>query len=73
VVWQDNATGKSDIYFKEGRDNGTKIGRTQNLSNNTGDSEFPQVAASEDYVYVVWQDDTTGDNEIHLKRIRISR
>jgi hypothetical protein len=73
VVWQDNATGNSDIYLKAGMDGGTKFRGLRNLSNNTGESEFPQVAASGDYVYVVWQDDTTGDSEIHLKRIRISR
>jgi hypothetical protein len=67
VVWQDSATGGSDIYLKVGRDNGSKFRGLRNLSNITGDSGFPQVAASGENMYVVWQDNATGDSDIYLK------
>jgi hypothetical protein len=35
-----------------------------NLSNNTGDSEDPRIAASDNNVYAVWQDNTPGNSEI---------
>ena len=60
VVWQDdsnNTSGSSDIFFKVGANNGSKFRGLRNLSNNTGVSEFPQITATGDKVYVVWQDD----------------
>lgn len=38
------------------------------LTNNSGSSENPTVAASGSNVYVVWQDDTPGNNEVYFKR-----
>jgi hypothetical protein len=35
-----------------------------NLSNNTGDSEDPRIAASDNNVYAAWQDNTPGNSEI---------
>lgn len=35
-----------------------------NLSNNTGDSEDPRIAASDTNVYAAWQDNTPGNSEI---------
>src|SRR5829696_8721108 len=46
VVWTDEATGNGDIYFKRSIDNGASFSNTPiNLSNNTGRSEDPQIAA----------------------------
>ena len=40
-----------------------------NLSNNTGDSRDPQIAASGNNVYVTWEDDDTpaGNNDIFFR------
>jgi hypothetical protein len=37
-----------------------------NLSNNTGFSANPQIAASGNNVYVIWQDNTPGNNGIFV-------
>ena len=39
-----------------------------NLSNNTGVSECPQITASENYIYVVWEDFTPGNHEIFFTK-----
>jgi len=41
---------------------------TKRLTNNTGASRFPDVAASGSDVYAVWQDDTTGKTCVFFRR-----
>ena len=43
VVWQDNSTGNNEIYLRVSTDGGNTFGNTTNLSNNTGNSEFPKI------------------------------
>ena len=43
VVWQDNSTGKNEIYLRDSTDGGNSFGTPINLSNSTGDSQFPQI------------------------------
>ena len=38
------------------------------LTNNSGSSVYPTVAASGSNIYVVWQDLTPGNNEIYLTK-----
>ena len=47
-----------DIFFAASNNNGTSFGTPINLSNNTGVSVVPQIAASGNNVYVTWHDDT---------------
>ena len=79
VVWADETTGNGDIYFKRSRDGGATFSSTTiNLSNNTGSSVNPKISAApssvsgsnsnNNNVYVVWVDETTGNNEILFKR-----
>jgi hypothetical protein len=51
----------ADIFFKKSSDNGNSFGETINLSNNTGNSVFPQIIANGNNVYIVWTDYTGGD------------
>jgi hypothetical protein len=67
VVWNDESTGKGDIYLKRSADNGTSFSSTQNLSNNPGNSTAAKIASYQDNVYVVWEDATTGNGDIYLK------
>ena len=67
VVWQDNSSGTNEIFFKGSKNNGNGFRGMRNLSNNTGNSEFPQIAAAGNNVYVVWQDNSSGTNEIFFK------
>src|SRR5215207_7055898 len=68
VVWADDSTGNGDIYFKRSVDNGTSFGNTENLSNDNGKSYGAQIVVSENNIYVVWADDSTGNGDIYFKR-----
>jgi hypothetical protein len=68
LVWVDDTTGNKDIYFKRSVDNGTTFGSTENLSNNPGNSTDSRIGVSENNVYLVWTDDTTGNGDIYFKR-----
>jgi hypothetical protein len=67
VLWTDNTTGNGDIYFKRSMDNGATFGGIENLSNNTGSSVSPRLAASGNNVFVLWTDNTTGNGDIYFK------
>ena len=41
-----------------------------NLSNSNGSSEFPQIAASGNNVFVVWKDNSTGNDDIYLRGVQ---
>jgi hypothetical protein len=70
-IWVDFITGNDDIYFKRSIDSGASFGDTINLSNNPGDSYNFKVSSSGDYIFIVWQDETSGVNgtdDIFFKR-----
>jgi hypothetical protein len=67
VVWTDDTTGNADINFRKSSDYGNNFTRTINLSGNNGSSVSPQLAAIDKNVYVVWTDDTRGNNDISFK------
>jgi hypothetical protein len=48
VVWVDTSDLSFDIFFTTIGNNGTSFGTVKNLSNNTGTSVNPQIAASGD-------------------------
>jgi hypothetical protein len=62
IVWSEQ---DSDIMFKR---NAISFDPTINLSNTTGKSLVPSVAASENNVHVVWTDDIQGNREILYRR-----
>ena len=68
VVWRDNSSGNYDIYFSSSVDNGTTFNDIENLSNNDGRSDEPQIAAVGVNVYVVWRDNSSGKDQIYFKR-----
>jgi hypothetical protein len=68
LVWTDDTSGNGDIYFKRSVDNGSTFGPAENLSmNNTSLSSGPQISASGNNVYVVWQDVSSGKNAIYYR------
>ena len=69
VVWRDNSSGNDDIYFSASGDNGTSFNSIENLSNNSGRSDKPQIVAVGDKAYVVWRDNSSGKDQIYFKRI----
>ena len=68
VVWRDNSSGNDDIYFSASADNGTTFNGIENLSNNDGRSDKPQITAVGVNVYVVWRDNSSGKDQIYFKR-----
>ena len=64
MVWTDDTPGQNDIFFSNNTDGGNNFSIPLNLSNNTGTSLSPQIALSGNNVYVVWTDDTPGQNDI---------
>ena len=60
----DDTPGNNDIFFAVSNNNGTSFGTPINLSNNTGNSVIPQIAASGNNVYVTWIDNTPGNIDI---------
>ncbi len=67
IVWQDDTNGNPDIFFRASNDGGASFGATINLSSNSGLSLAPRVAAVGNSVYVVWQDDSTGNDEVFFR------
>ncbi len=71
MLWQDSMPSgytNYDIFIKSSNDNGTTFGSPVNLSNNSGFSEHPQIAAYDNNVYAIWADDTSGNREVLFTR-----
>ncbi len=67
MLWQDSVPSgytNYDIFIKSSNDNGNTFGSPVNLSNNSGFSEHPQIAAYDNIVYAIWADDTSGNREV---------
>ena len=71
MLWQDSMPpgyANYDIFIKSSNDKGTTFGSPVNLSNNSGFSEHPQIAAYDNNVYAIWADDTSGNREVFFTR-----
>jgi len=68
VVWCDYTPGNWDIYFRRSTDSGLTWQSAKRLTYNAADCWFPEVAVSGANVYVVWYDDSSGNEEIYFKR-----
>ena len=68
VVWAGHNAESSNIYFKASKNSGVSFASQENLSNNTGSSQFPRIAVSRNNVYVVWEYDNDGHHNIFFKK-----
>jgi hypothetical protein len=64
IVWDDDTLGNSEIFYVRSIDGGQTFSPPQNLSRTSGTSRNPAIAASGTDVYIVWDDDTSGNAEI---------
>jgi hypothetical protein len=69
LVWQENSTGFFDVLLKKSTDGGNTFSdKPINLSNNSGNSAYPKIALYGNTSYVVWEDNSTGNFDILLKK-----
>jgi hypothetical protein len=68
VVWHDGTPDNWEIYFKRSVDGGLTWTMDKRLTNNTGSSYAPAIAVDGSNVFVVWSDNTPGNEEIYFKR-----
>ena len=65
VVWDDDTPGNQDIFYRRSIDGGsTFLNIIKNLSSNAGFSFDPAIAVSGSNIYVVWEDETPGYDDI---------
>jgi len=64
IVWQDVISKENQDIFIANIKNDFQSTKIVNLSNNTGISECPQIAVSNNHIYIVWEDITPGNHEI---------
>jgi len=68
VVWEDNAPGNSEIYFKSSADGGDSWTPNKRLTWTADDSYLPAIVAdTSGDLHVVWNDDTPGNYEVYFK------
>ena len=53
-----------EIFFAVSQNGGQTFSAPKNLSNNIGASVDPQITSEGNNVYVVWKDNTPGNNDI---------
>lgn len=70
VIWQDDNPGNMEIFLKRNTNNGDNgyWSGPMRLTYSAGSSHYPVITAAGLYVYVAWQDDNPGNNEIFFKR-----
>jgi hypothetical protein len=70
AVWFDERNGLSnrEIYYKRSTDGGSTWETDIRMTNSTGASEVPCIAANGSFVFVAWKDSRTGNEEIYFKR-----
>ena len=76
VVWAEytrsNDVDKKEVYFKKSIDGGATFGDPVNLSEDTGISDVntPKIIASDNNVYVLWEDNALGSDKILFRSSR---
>jgi len=63
-----NPSPQGEIYFARSTNDGATFGRSINLSNNSGQSQSPSVAAVGNNVYVAWSDNGIGSYQLMFTR-----
>jgi hypothetical protein len=68
VVWCDNTPGNYEVYYKRSTDGGANWS-SKRLTYNSGYSYAPTIVIdSNNYVHVIWGDETPGNYELYYRR-----
>jgi len=69
LVWTQGFIGEDpEIFFRKSVDNGATWQAAKRLTTNTGTSREPAVAVSGANVYVAWEDNSVGNDEIYVRK-----
>lgn len=76
IVWSDHLSSNYDLMYKRGHSTTSTWDTPKRLTWNSGDSYIPTICTyfksfeSTNYIiiHVVWEDDTSGDNEIYYRK-----
>ena len=68
LVWTERSETNSEVYFSQSDDFGSSFSEPMNLSNNSGHSAFPRLAAHENNIFVTWYDYTPGQSDIFFSK-----
>lgn len=68
AVWSYDMSGNHEVYFGKSITGGSTWQIAQKLTDNKGESHNPVIAVNGSNVFVAWQDDTPGNNEIYFKK-----
>jgi BNR repeat-like domain len=68
LIWQDQAPGNLEIYYRRSPDGGTTWDGIQRLTWTSKDSNVPDMAVYSGIIYIVWYDYTYGFSELHFKK-----
>jgi len=68
VVWSDHAPGNNEIFFRWSADGGATWESAKRLTNNAGNSYHADIAASGAQLFVAWNDDTPGIDDIFFRQ-----
>ena len=68
VAWNDASLGNNEIHFRKSVDYGATWQAAKRLTFTSGNSRCPALAVKSSVVYVVWMDDTPGNDEIYFRR-----
>ncbi len=64
IAWTNSTSSNDEVLLVSSSDNGVTFRNILNLSNNSGFSDDPVVAGVGNNVYVAWQDDTPGNDDV---------
>jgi len=68
VAGENDYTGNDEIYFNISADNGSTWSSAQQLTNTSGTSGQPALAADGSDVYLTWHDSTPGNSEVYFRK-----
>jgi hypothetical protein len=64
LAWEDNSKGNFDVFLTKSDDYGATFHLPVDVSSDAGQSGTPQIAVSQNNLYVVWMDNTSGTYDI---------
>jgi len=68
IVWYDDTSGNNEIYYKQSTTGGASWSPVKRLTWTSGSSADPAVAIdSAGALHIVWQENTSGNDEIYAK------